>query len=188
MDRVSLKNKAKETLNKNRWGLVLVSLVGGLLIGVATAFFVIPGLIVGPVLMYGIANYIYLDKKGEHVEFNILFSGFDKMGKILGVYYLGFVQVLLWSLLLIVPGVIKTLAFSQAYFVLLENPNMSASDILKKSESMMNNHKWEMFVLMLSFLGWLLLGSITLGILNILYVTPYMLYTFIYYYDALKAA
>ena len=95
--------------------------------------------------------------------------------------------VFLWSLLLIIPGIIKAFAYSQAMYIIAENPEMNAMDALKRSEEMMKGHKMEMFVLGLSFIGWILLGMLTLGLLYI-WLLPYMNATMTIFYNNIKPA
>lgn len=101
-------------------------------------------------------------------------------------YLLMTVLVFLWTLLLIVPGIIKSLAYSMAPYILKEDPEIGYMDALRKSEAMMQCHKMELFVLYLSFIGWILLGCITFGI-GMLWVSPYIYGTVGLYYEDLKA-
>ena len=82
------------------------------------------------------------------------------------------VMVFLYYLLLIVPGIIKTISYSLVPYILVDNPNMSSSDVLDLSTKMMNGHKMDYFKLELSFIGWHLLAVLTLGILEI-WIAPY---------------
>ena len=80
--------------------------------------------------------------------------------------------VMLWSFLLIIPGIIAALSYSQATFLMLDNPELSALDAIRQSKALMRGHKGEYFTLCLSFFGWLLLSGLTLGILGIWRRTP----------------
>ena len=80
----------------------------------------------------------------------------------------------LWSLLLIVPGVIKSYEYRMIPYILSENPNISRKRAFEISKNMMNGNKWDTFILDLSFIGWNLLSLLTLGILSIFYVNPYV--------------
>ena len=83
--------------------------------------------------------------------------------------------IFLWSLLLIVPGVIKAYEYRMVNYLLTENPNMEVKEALETSRNMMYGNKWDSFVLDLSFLGWQMLAVFfTLGILGIFYVDPYV--------------
>jgi len=131
--------------------------------------------------------YIYLRlTKGEKATLNDFFAAFSEFEKSLPLYFLMFVKIFLWSLLFIIPGIIKTLAYSQAYFLKLENPDLTASEVLALSEQMTNGYKMDIFILHLSFFGWMLLGAIT-HYIAYLYVTPYMDLTFAHLYHYLKA-
>ena len=94
--------------------------------------------------------------------------------------------VWLWSLLLIIPGIIKWIAYSMTPFILAECPNVTAKDALKISMRMTKGHKATLFVMMLSFIGWYLLSSLTFGILGIFYVNPYFYTTYAGYYVELR--
>ena len=79
---------------------------------------------------------------------------------------------LLWSILLIVPGIIKTYEYSMVYYVALDKPTISPLDIIHESSIMMKGKKWELFKLDISFFGWYLLSFLTGGILLFM-VIPY---------------
>jgi uncharacterized membrane protein len=109
----------------------------------------------------------------EDLKKSDLFSGFKKYGRAFLLDLLQSIFVFLWSLLLIIPGIIKAFAYSMSVFVANENPELTLRECLKKSEKMMVGHKWEYFCLMLSYIGWILLSGLTLGILFI-WVLPKM--------------
>ena len=94
--------------------------------------------------------------------------------------------VFLWSLLFIIPGIIKMLAYSMSNYVLYENPTLSAREALRRSEDLMRGRKMEYFLLILSFFGWIILGIFTLGILYI-WLFPYMQATSAAYYNSIRA-
>ena len=116
-----------------------------------------------------------------------LFSGFQNFGNAFLANLLMFIFIFLWSLLLIVPGIIKAISYSMTFFVLAEHPEMSGKEAIDESKKIMEGHKWEYFVLSLSFILWFLLGSITLGIAYI-YVVPYMSTTITNFYHEIKNA
>ena len=92
----------------------------------------------------------------------------------------------LWSLLLIVPGIIKSYEYRMMPFILAENPNMPSDEVFRLSKQMMDGEKWNAFVLDLSFIGWAILNCLTLGILGVFYVNPYYYLTCAALYHALK--
>lgn len=83
----------------------------------------------------------------------------------------------LWSLLLVIPGIIKSYEYRMIPYILAENPQISHKDAFRLSREMMNGEKWNAFVLDLSFLLWFLLGVCTCGIALVFYVTPYVQHT-----------
>uniref|UniRef100_UPI000AD4E94B DUF975 family protein n=1 Tax=Clostridium sp. NkU-1 TaxID=1095009 RepID=UPI000AD4E94B len=91
----------------------------------------------------------------------------------------------LWALLLIIPGIIAAYRYSQAIFIMVEDPSKGIMQCIRESKEMMVGHKWEYFVLELSFILWQLLGLVTCGLAYI-YVYPYMKVTFANYYNAVK--
>ena len=99
----------------------------------------------------------------------------------IGTMFLMQLYTFLWTLLFIVPGIIKTYSYSQTAFIKGENPNIPAKRAIELSRIMMDGHKGDLFYLHLSFLGWMFLSGLTYNILGILYVFPY-------YYSALSFA
>lgn len=125
-------------------------------------------------------------RSGKNFEIASLFDGYSDYLRIVGTYLLTVVYVFLWCLLLIVPGIIKGLGYSQTVYVLKDNPELSFNAAIQRSCEMMKGHRWEYFCLYFSFIGWILLEIITLGIASI-WVNPYMSATFAGYYEKLKA-
>lgn len=94
--------------------------------------------------------------------------------------------VALWSLLFIIPGIVKAYQYRMVSYIIGDDPDMSYQEALQVSKSMMDGNKWKSFVLDLSFIGWYLLCGLTLGILAIFYVGPYVNFTNAELYKALK--
>ncbi len=188
IDRAELKRRARNDMSGNM-GMLIVCLV---IVGALTmACSMIPYVgwigsmcITGP-LSLGSA-YIYLNlTRGFGPDVNILFSGFQRFVDTLVLSLLISIFTFLWSLLFVVPGIIKAISYSQAYYILAEHPEMTAKEALDESIDMMDGHKMDYFVLSLSFIPWLLLVSITCG-LAALYVAPYVEATFTNFYLAIK--
>lgn len=93
----------------------------------------------------------------------------------------------LWSLLLVVPGIIKALEYSMIPYLLVDHPEMTRQEAFAASKAMMKGNKWKAFVLSLSFILWSLLGALTLGIVTVFYVRPYRQLTGAALYEKLKA-
>ena len=131
---------------------------------------------------------MYLDHiRGEKVGLGNLFKGYSKewFSKSLLTLLLMYVYILLWTLLLIIPGIIKALSYAMTPYVLKDNPNMKNNEAIEESMRLMSGHKAELFLLGLSFIGWALLSLLTLGI-GFLWLIPYMQTAFAYFYEDLK--
>lgn len=92
----------------------------------------------------------------------------------------------LWALLFIIPGIIKAFAYALTPYILVDKPELSASKAIDLSIEMMKGHKFDLFWLSLSFLGWILLGILTLGI-GLFWVMPYMTTAMAAFYEDVKA-
>lgn len=92
----------------------------------------------------------------------------------------------LWTLLFIIPGIVKSYEYQMIPYLLADNPQMTKEQAFEESKRMMQGQKWEAFVLDLSFIGWNILSALTLGILGIFYVQPYMDATHAALYEALR--
>lgn len=113
--------------------------------------------------------------------------GFDHSYKnVVKVMFHRELRVFLWSLLLIVPGIIKMYEYYMVPYILSENPDMEYQAALQLSRDMMDGNKWKTFVLGLSFILWDILGAITFGIVEILYVQPYRSLTYAALYCQLR--
>lgn len=109
-----------------------------------------------------------------------------KYARCMAVSWLTALFTFLWALLFIIPGIIKSYAYAMTPFIAAENPEMGANDCIDASQKMMYGHKWELFVLDLTFIGWWLLCAITFGI-ALLFVYPYMELAHVEFYKELQA-
>lgn len=115
-------------------------------------------------------------QRAELGEFKHPFSG-GRYLKTVGTLLLEDIIIALFSILLIIPGIVKCYDYYLVKFILADEPELSGKEALRKSKEMMRGHRWNTFVLNLSFIPWYLLGGITLGLVNIFYVMPYVLQT-----------
>lgn len=128
----------------------------------------------------------YLDLSiGINPEISNFFNSFSDFWIAAKIYFITNLFVLLWSLLFIIPGIIKAFSYSMTIFIASENKGISTLEAIKRSESMMKGHKMEFFLLFLSFIGWILLGVITFGIAYIC-VIPYISATSANFYNKIK--
>ena len=118
--------------------------------------------------------------------FGNILDGFGMFWRIILLNLLEWIFITLWSLLLFVPGIIAAYRYRMAIYLMIDHPEMSISQCIKESKRMMAGHKWEMFVLDLSFIGWLILSSIPyLGYVVRIWTLPYINTTYALYYIAL---
>ena len=183
MDRRQLKQPAKDVLSCN-WGVaVVVYVINTALCGLVGA--IVPGLgaiaISGP-MEAGVDSVYMTLQREEEPSVEQIFSGFENFLNTFLAGVLKAVFVGLWSLLLIVPGIVMNIAYSQTFYILNDEPDMEAMDALRASKELMEGHKMEYFLLQLSFLPWLLL---CVFILPVFYVVPYISATNAAYYDYL---
>jgi uncharacterized membrane protein len=123
--------------------------------------------------------------RGQPAEMGQLFQGFRRYGVVLGAYLLIILFVVLWTLLLIIPGVVALMAYSMTFFIIAEDESVGPREAVTRSKEMMRGHKWRFFLLNLRFLGWLLLSVLSCGI-GLLWLYPYILTTYSGFYDDLK--
>ena len=137
-------------------------------------------------LGWGFAVYFLNLIRNQDIGYERLFDGYKDFGRIfLAAFLVGLCETI-GCILLIVPGIIAGLMFSQTCFILKDDPQVSATDAMKRSMEMMNGHKMELFVIWLSFLGWGILAVLTCGF-GLLFLYPYMYSTLAHYYEDLKA-
>ena len=106
--------------------------------------------------------------------FSLIKTGFQNFGHTFATLLLRDLFLILWALLFIIPALIKGYSYCMVPFILKEHPELSATEVITRSREMMNGHKWRAFVLDLSFIGWILLGVLTLGLGLIFWTEPYM--------------
>lgn len=161
-----------------KWGIMvlitlIVSLIGGACAGLS--WFVVgavAGIIITGPLMLGLAFVNLKVARGGYAEIGDTFEGFKNFANSFILYLLNTVFVALWSLLLVVPGIIKSYSYSMGFYILSDNPTMDPNTARKTSMQMMNGNKWRLFCLDCSFIGWYLLCVLTFGILSF-WVAPY---------------
>ena len=195
ISRAELKAQAKEQLRGKVWMFFLVTVIMYAILipitllaeleGAAAIIGLIAIYVITPPLSLGL-TMVYLDVTyGDPVEISTLFKGFQMMGKAIATFLWMILFIFLWSLLLYIPGIIKAYSYSMAFYILAENPDMTAREAITESKIIMKGHKWEFFVLQLSFILWALLSIVTLGI-ALIYVEPYMQLTYTNFYHNIK--
>lgn len=155
---------------------------GGLLLTLATAAMnVFLSLVTCGWQLYALR----VSREEETGGLETLFACFQQFWRFISATLLMGLFTLLWSMLLIIPGIIAAFAYSQTIFIMLDHPEMSAMEAIGASKKMMRGHKMEFFLLGLSFFGWSILATFTFGLLNI-WLEPYMQVTKANFYNAIS--
>tara|TARA_B110000027_G_scaffold64896_1_gene69557 strand:- start:403 stop:984 length:582 start_codon:yes stop_codon:yes gene_type:complete len=186
-----LMQMARKSL-KEKWGLAVGTFVVYMLIigaiQATTEFFPLAGLLLlaisGPMAL-GIAIFSINISRNQDARLEQIFQGFNNFSTSLGAYLLMLLFIFLWTLLLIIPGIIAVLSYSMTFYILADDNSIGAMEAINKSKKMMNGYKWKYFCLGLRFIGWSLLCILTLGI-GFLWLLPYMQVSMVKFYDDIK--
>ena len=155
-----------------------VGMITGLLAGIATVVILIvlvAKVFVGNLLKMGGYRFFILNQTAQP-GIGSLLDGF-RSGHYVNIVLTMFLRDLfttLWSLLLVVPGIVKHYEYLMVPYIIAENPAMDYKEAFQISKQMMDGEKMEAFIMDLSFLGWYLLSAVTCGLLAIFYVNPYV--------------
>jgi len=186
-----IRNLARETLAGNWLNAILASLIFSGITYFVSSIYGLVVLIMGT-LLFGLYLYYLTLIRDKIGDFNLLFKAFTfsgqnlgLFGKTLGLYLLMNLFVFLWTLLLIVPGIIAAYSYRMAFYLLIDDPEIGVSDALQKSKTIMNGYKARLFYLDLSFIGWGLLSILTIGI-GYLWLYPYMITSQAIFYEELR--
>jgi uncharacterized membrane protein len=182
--------RARDSL-RGRWGMA----IGGTVLYVVVAYavgvvpiigFIVSILITGA-MSIGLARFALSLARKTGPKVSDVFTGFDKFAIGLGAYLLQMVFIVLWSLLLIVPGVIAALSYAMTYYIIAEEASVGPLEAIAKSKTMMRGHKWQLFCLGFRFVGWALLCVLSLGV-GFLWLFPYMIVSMAHFYDDISTA
>jgi uncharacterized membrane protein len=176
---------------KGKWGLAIGTLVIYILItGSLGAIPKVGGLIsliIGGPFALGLAIFSLSLARNKDAKVEQIFEGFNYFVTALCTYLLMILFIVLWALLLIVPGIIAALSYAMSFYILADNPSMAAMDVLRKSKDMMNGYKTKLFYLCLRFFGLALLCVLTLGI-GFFWLIPYVHVCLAKFYDDVKGS
>ena len=144
-------------------GVVIISAIIGLILNI---------FVTSPMTV-GLCNY-FIKNTNSKPAFKDVFSGFKvKYGRNFGTLLLVGIKIVLWTILFIIPGIIKTYEYAMVPYILADDDNISGKDAFKKSKEMMMGNKWRLFKLEFSFIGWFVLCVLTCGI-GTLFLLPYV--------------
>ena len=177
MTNSEIKMEAKELVRGNRGVFILGLLIIGALSSLSTLPYIgyvgsIIYLILSGPLMLGMASVALVVATGGKAKAEELFSGFKNFVTAFVAGLLQSIYLALWSLL-IIPIFIKPFSYALTFYILRDNPEMSGNEAITRSREMMDGNKWKLFCLHFSFIGWYLLGILTLGILYF-WLVPYV--------------
>lgn len=184
-----LRAEAREALREKWLMAAVVTLIFSAITGGLSYIPFIGGfcaLLISLPVAYGFSVVMLGVFRGKEVDFGVLFEGFQEYGRILGTKILQAVYTLLWMLLLIVPGVIKSYSYAMTDFILKDEPEICNNAAIEKSMVMMEGNKMKLFMLDLSFIGWALLSLLTCGI-GMFFLQPYVAVARAAFYEDLKA-
>ena len=165
------------------WTILWAAMAVGLIIGLCVSILFTNLVQVG-------CNRYFLENREHKTGFGQLFYSFQggRYKSTVWVMFLKMVYIFGWSLLFLIPGIVKSYSYLLVPYIMAENPSLDHKRVFKLSREMMKGHKWDAFVLELSFMGWFLLAAfVPMGILNIFYVNPYVYATYAEFYSAVKA-
>ena len=172
-------------LFKMPWLVVTaVVLIYSVIISVSTSTFGVSFFLIGP-LNVGLYTVILNGIRQKKWEIPTMFIGFKNFLKTFVLYFLQSLYLLLWGFL-VIPAIVKRYSYAMAYYIHIDNPELGANDCITISRKMMNGHKWQLFCLDCSFIGWYILGSLCFG-LGIPFVDAYRMTAYSNFYLALKA-
>lgn len=170
-----LRDRAWNSLSGKYWSLIIMLLVVSLISGAAGSFTMgLLSLLTLPMSYALSVAFLNVSRTQCNPQLECMFTVYrDNFLKAFLVPLLQGLFVFLWSLLFVIPGVIMAYAYSMAIYVANDNPDMQAMDAIRKSRELMDGHKWDLFVLDLSFIGWIFLCLLTCGI-GFFFLAPYI--------------
>ena len=152
------------------WKAIIAVLGGAVIVGFLLSVFVFNPVQVG-LKHFFVQNAT--DSKTNLGRHNIGLAFSDNFTNIVAAMFTTGIFVFLWTLCLIVPGIIKSYSWRMVPYIIAEDPEITGTEARERSAELMNGSKWASFVLDLSFLGWAMLGVLTLGIGNLIWTSPY---------------
>lgn len=154
---------------RNPWFIAL--LAGG--VSLAVIISVLVRIFVQNPLEVGGSRFFRENVPAGTGKLSALKEGFARYGHVFLTLFLRDLFQWLWSLLFVIPGIIKSYSYRMVPYIVKDEPDLSAREVINRSREMMRGNKWGAFVMDLSFLGWYILGALTFGVLNVFWVDPY---------------
>lgn len=185
-----LRAVSRTTLSGN-WMMAALATLVYLLIAGGVSSIPVAGSVLAIIITYPLAYgfaILFLDlfREGKPIDIGKLFDGFKDFGRVWGTLILVAIYTILWTCLLIIPGIVKSYSYALTPFILKDEPELKYNAAIEKSMRMMDGYKMKLFLLDLSFIGWMILSILTLGI-GLLFLQPYMNTARAAFYEDLKA-
>ena len=184
-------NSLLNDIRSEEGGEEVVKAIGIMLAGILLTLFAV-GFVISILLLNPLkvgCNRFFAENSASPAELGEMGYGFKSgYGRVVGTMLRTDIYLILWSLLFIIPGIIKSYSYRMVPYILAEEPGLSGKEVIDRSREMMNGHKWRTFVLDLSWILWVFFGVLTLGIGLVFYVNPYMEATNAELYHALKGS
>lgn len=185
-----LRAVSRTTLSGN-WMMAALATLVYLLIAGGVSSIPVAGSVLAIIITYPLAYgfaILFLDlfREGEPIDIGKLFDGFKDFGRVWVTLILVAIYTILWTCLLIIPGIVKSYSYALTPFILKDEPELKYNAAIEKSMRMMDGYKMKLFLLDLSFIGWMILSVLTLGI-GLLFLQPYMNTARAAFYEDLKA-
>ena len=192
-----LRQRARNSLDNKIFGstwlfallaCAIISLINGVL--GASVYLSIVLVVFGGCLEFGLCAYFLNNARAQENKADLkqLFKGFTtNISKNIVAGLLVAIFTALWSILFVIPGIVKSYAYSMTFYIMNDNPELSASEAIKESQRMMKGYKMKAFLLDLSFIGWLFVGALCCGI-GTLWVAPYMAAAKAELYEEIRSA
>lgn len=175
---------------QTQWMLTLVVcfLYDLLLSAAGSLSFFVGTILLAGALEYGLCRVLVSSVRGKSVDINDMFKGFSE--DFTNTLLLGLMKsifLFLWSLLFVIPGIVKSYSYAMSTYIQQDSPNKDWQYCLDESRRVMNGRKWNLFCLDLSFIGWYLVGYLCCGI-GILFVIPYHQQARANFYEVIRKA
>ncbi len=179
---------ARQTLEGKWQNIVLATLVYVIVCCAAGSIHWIGpiiGIIIGGPMALGYLSLVLAVKRGGIVNVSRVFDGFSRFADAVVANLLMTIFVVLWSLLLVVPGVIAALGYSMTFFLMADDPSIDGVEAIRRSKQLMDGHKARLFRLCCRFTGWFLLAILTLGI-GFFWLIPYFSVSVAAFYEEIR--
>lgn len=175
------RNLAWELLRKHYWNIFVVAILATLILAIPFAFL----FLTGPIMFGVVLIILRALREDKSDDFSKMFEGFNHFERLFITQIWVFIKVFLWSLLFIIPGIIRAYSLSQTSYIAYDYPELTPKEILKKSTEMMKGNRFRLFKLQFSFIGWMLLALFTFGI-GFFFLIPYIYTAQTFFYEELK--